>query len=89
MAFKNVIKGVGIAALSVGVLAGCAEEGAGEGEYLTDADLEGYYTEDDLSVWAEERGYYTEEDLGLWAEEQGFYTEDDLNTWAEEQGLFE
>ena len=74
MSFKNIVKGTGVAALSLGVLAGCGGEEAATEDYLTDADVE---------------GFYTEEELNTWAEEQGFYTEEDLNTWATENGLIE
>lgn len=61
---KNVFKIVGAGVLSLGVLAGCAgEEGSSaEEEYLTDQDVEQFYTEEELNTWAEENGLLEETD---------------------------
>ncbi|MFZ3577222.1 hypothetical protein [Virgibacillus sp. DJP39] len=69
---KNVVKVTGIAALSLGILAGCSEEtGASEDEFLTNDEAGQFYTEEELNTWAEENGYVDEEELNLWAEENG------------------
>lgn len=83
MAVKTLVKGTGIAVLSLGFLAGCSDEGSIAGE-----DGE-YYTEDALNTWAEEEGFVKKEELNTWAEEEGYVHEEDLNTWAEENGLME
>lgn len=75
MSWKSIIKGTGMAALSLGVLSGCGGEEASD-EYLTDADVAGFYTEEELNAWAEEQGFYTGEELQTWAEEQGFLGEE-------------
>ncbi|UOR11394.1 hypothetical protein [Halobacillus amylolyticus] len=61
MELKNVFKTVGVGVLSMGVLAGCAsEETSSEEEYLTDSDVEQFYTEEELNTWAEENGLLDE-----------------------------
>ena len=74
MNFKSVVRGTGITALTLGVLAGCSGEEVAD-DSLTEADIEGFYTEDELNTWAEEAGFYTEDDLNAWAEEAGLLDE--------------
>ncbi|WP_088005641.1 hypothetical protein [Indiicoccus explosivorum] len=89
MKIRTALKGTGAAVLSLGVLAGCAGDDGPEGEYLMQEDLEEYYTEEDLQIWAEDQGYIAEEDLDEWVEEEGLISADDLDQWATENGILE
>ncbi|WP_430788546.1 hypothetical protein VBD025_01255 [Virgibacillus flavescens] len=83
MELKNIFKTAGVGVLSIGVLAGCAggEESSAEDEYLTDNDVEQFYTEEELNTWAEDNGLLEEGNAGADAEEPDLDEEP-----SEEQG---
>lgn len=84
MRLKNVVKGAGVAVLSLGVLAGCADDGEEENASADEGN-----GSDEVTNMEEMHRYYTEEELNEWARANGFVSEEDLNAWAEDNGLLD